>query len=567
MLERLEVRSLGIIDRVVLEPSNGFVALTGETGAGKSLLIESLKLLAGQRAQADMVRSGDPTLRVEGWFATPDGVEARALLDEVGVPADENLVVRREIAAEGKNRAWLNDVPVTATTLQRLAPFLLAIHGQHEQYGLGDTAVQRSLVDEFADHLPLLEKVAVAYGRWEEAAAQVRALEQARARRRDRADTIAFQIGEIDAAAPQPGEDEELRRRRQVLRHAARIHELSAALLERLADGDAAAAAELARAEREAEQLAECGLAVSEVAGRLREARVLVEETVREVQGLTEGLEDGPGELEAVESRLFQLEQLMLKYGSPVAAVLEHREALMAERGQLEGLEDRLQEAVAEAGTVLGAYAEVARALDDSRRAAGDKLLAAVTDILDRLEMGGTRLELRWRERPDPTSPLRRGGVAVRFDREGVCECELLIAANPGEELRPMARIASGGELSRLHLALRTALRGRQRAAGLTLLFDEVDTGLGGGTAAALGAVLAELARVDQVLVVTHLPQVAAQADSQLRVTKVVEGGRAVTRVVVLEGEERVAELARMVAGERVESSALEHARALLRQP
>ncbi len=564
MLERLEVRNLGIIDEVVLEPPPGFVALTGETGAGKSLLVESLKLLAGRRAQADMVRSGAAALRVDGWFSMPEPEAVRAIVEEVAPSAADELVIRREVAASGRSRAWLNDVPVTAATLQRLAPHLLAIHGQHEQYGLADPALQRRLVDEHGGLADLADRVSRAFGVWEAAARRAQELDRARAHRRDRLDAIAFQIAEIDAVAPDPGEEEELRRRRAVLRNAVRILELGGSFLERLSEKDGAAVAELARAEREAVAMAECGLETADIAARVHEALVLTEEVVRDVAGLVRDVGEDPGELEAVETRLHRLEQLMLKYGSPIEAVIEHRARLLAERKELAAVEDLLEEAKARAAAALGEYEDAARKLDAARETAGAALVEAVVEILAGLEMGGTRLAFRWMERPDPASPLVKAGSGVRFDASGIRECELQIAANPGEELRPLSRVASGGELSRVHLALRAAVLGRNAAGRLTLLFDEVDTGLGGGTAAALGGVLAGLAERDQVLVVTHLPQVAARAEGHFRVEKVVEGERAVTRLALLRGEERVAELARMVAGEKVEQSALDHARALL---
>ncbi len=564
MLERLEVRGLGIIERVVVEPPAGLVALTGETGAGKSLLVGSLKLLAGARAQADMVRTGDALLRVEGVFTVPRDAGIEELLEGLGIGSDDQLVVRREVTAQGRSRAWLNDVSVTAATLQQLAPRLMSIHGQHEQHGLADPGVQRGLVDAFGGHGLLLERVAEAWERWREAADLVDRLERARAERRDRLDVIAFQLAEIDALAPQHGEDEELERRRRQLRNAVRIMELSSALVERLGEGETAVVDELARGERELAELVECGLPLAGSLGRLEEARILVEEVLREVQGSNREISEDPAELEAVEARLHRLEQLMLKYGSPLEAVLEHRERLVAERDELDAVGDRLAEARREAAEALEAYDGLARELQEARERSSSSLVEAVTSILERLAMGGTRLELRWSATPDPDSPLERSGGGVRFGPEGVEECELLIAPNPGEDPRPLGRIASGGELSRVHLALRAALRGRRPGRGMTLLFDEVDTGLGGGTAAALGGVLEELAAMDQVLVVTHLPQVAARAAAHLRVEKVEQGGRVVTRVTALEGEGRVEEIARMLAGSDVGTSALEHARSLL---
>jgi len=566
MLERLEVRGLGIIDRLVIEPPRGLVALTGETGAGKSLLVESLKLLAGHRAHADMVRRGDSLLRVEGWFEVPPEPGVHALLEELGAPCDEGvLVIRREISASGRSRAWINDTSVTAAAQQRLAPYLMAIHGQHEQYGLASPTEQRRLVDEFAGHGDLLRELNAAWGHWDAATSRVHTLESARAHRRDRLDTIAFQLSEIDETAPRPGEYEELVRRRLQLRNAVRITELRASLLEGLAEGEHPIVDGLARARRELMELAECGVPLEESAGRLAEALVFVEETIRELQGIAVAEhEHGPGDLDAMESRLHRLDQLMLKYGSPLESVLEYRRALLAERKELLEVEDHLEAARREAELALEAYERIAARLDASRKRAGVGLLEAVARVLERLAMAGTRLELQWSPVPDPSSPLVRDGLPVRFGPGGVEECELLIAANPGEEPRSLGRIASGGELSRVHLALRTALRSRRGGGNLTLLFDEVDAGLGGGAASALGAVLEELAGEDQVLVVTHLAQVAARAGSQLLVEKVLEAGRTVTRVHPLGRRERVEEIARMVAGEEIGPSALEHARSLL---
>ncbi len=564
MLERLTVRGLGIIDAVELDLVGGFGALTGETGAGKSLLVESLKLLGGQRAQSDMVRTGDDRLQVEGVFAYETGAPLAELLEELGIEADEALVLRREVSAAGRSRCWINDVSVTAAALQRAAPHLLAIHGQHEQHGLGDGGVQRQLVDDFGDHEKLVSRTRSTFAAWRQAADELERLRSAQSSRRDRLDTITFQLQEIATADPHDGEDDELRRRRLVLRHSARLAELCGSLLDRLSDDETAVVDELARSSRDLEEMIECGLTLEDPAARLVEARLHVEEVVREVQGLADDAEGDPNELEAVESRLHLLETLMLKYGSSLEAVLAHRDALEAERTELASVEERVADAAAVADRALEAYDSAARDLDGARHRSGGDFAVAVAEVLGQLAMGGTRLGFRWQPRLDAASALSRDGQTVAFDGDGVEECVLMIAANPGEEPRPMARIASGGELSRVHLAMRTVLRQRRAETGLTLLFDEVDSGLGGATAAALAELLAQLAMVDQVLVVTHLPQVAARADGHFRVEKSVDHGRAMTRVVVLEAQERENEIARMLAGDTVTDSAREHARVLL---
>jgi DNA repair protein RecN (Recombination protein N) len=325
MLERLVVRGLAIIDQVELELGPGFAALTGETGAGKSLLVESLKLLSGQRAQADLVRTGDDRLRVEGWFVTVNDREVNAVLDELGVDSADDLVLRREVSEAGRSRCWVNDTSVTAGALQRIAPHLLSIHGQHEQYGLAESAVQRELVDQYGELGDLAGRVAAAHGVWADAAAEVSRLREAQSRRRDRLDVIAFQIAEIDDADPQHDEDQELLARRQLLRHAVRVLELSESALSRLADHEGAAVDALAKAARDVEGIVACGLPLDAAADRLAEAQMHVEDVVREVRVLVDGVEEDPGELERLESRLHRIEQLMLKYGSPIEEVLRHR--------------------------------------------------------------------------------------------------------------------------------------------------------------------------------------------------------------------------------------------------
>ena len=564
MLERLSVRGLGIISAVELEFDAGFTVLTGETGAGKSLLVESLKLLGGQRAQSDMVRTGDDRLQVEGVFTSEPDSLLETILDDLGVPRSEAVVLRREVTEGGRGRAWINDVAVTAGALQRIAPHLLSIHGQHEQHGLADGEVQRRLVDDFGSHEGLLEATAKCFASWWDAAAELDRLRKQQATRRDRLDTISFQLQEIVGIGPKEGEDSELARRRLVLRNAAHLADLSSSLLDRLSEGESSVVDGLACAEREIAAIAEYGVSLEGGVERLTEARVHVEEVVREVQALGNDANADPGELESTESRLHALEQLMLKYGSTLSDVLAHRDILVRERAELQSVEERLDQAETDAEQALAEFDSSASALDAARSAAGAELATAVEGVLARLAMDGTRLEFRWQPRADASSPLVRDGESVAFDAEGVDECVLLIAANPGEEPRPMARIASGGELSRVHLAIRTVLRRRRSVGGLSLLFDEVDSGLGGATAAALAELLSDLAADDQVLVVTPLPQVAAVAISHFRIEKVLEEGRATTQVVALESDQREEEMARMLAGGELTESARAHARVLL---
>jgi DNA repair protein RecN (Recombination protein N) len=564
MLRELEVSDLGIIDRVRLELSPGFTVLTGETGAGKSLLVQSLQLLAGERAGADQVRGGRERLLVQGCFAVPPDEPAQELLSQLGIDRGDELVLRREVSAGGRSRAWINDVPMTIGTLQRLAPYLLAIHGQHEQRGLTDPSTHVALVDAAGGLEGERSKVAEAYASWEEVRERLEGHRRALATRRDRLDVVAFQVREIDEARLEAGEEEQLREERAFLQHAERIGELLASA--RAALGGEGGTVALARATRAVRELQALGIGVAEAAEDLEQARVLAEEAERAVLGLADRVRPDPLRLEAVEARLALLERLARKYGGSVAEVFNHRARLQAEREQLEGVEDdilRLEEAQ---GALAGRYLELALALSSRRASAAEGFSKRVLEILKGLGIPKARLRLELRRRTAPEGPLEFEGARVEPAADGIDAGEFELSTNPGEELRSMARIASGGELSRIHLAMRTVLRDSLARRGvLTLLFDEVDAGIGGNVADELGELLAGLGSRDQVLVVTHLPQVAGRASTHLVVRKEGVRGRTVTRVEQVAKEARVDELVRMLGGGAPTPAARQHARELLR--
>ena len=564
MLRQLDVRDLGIIDALHLELSGGFTVLTGETGAGKSLLVQSLQLLGGERADADAVRGGCDRAVVEGRFDEPAAPAARALLEELGVAVADELVLRREVSAQGRSRAWVNDAAVTVGALQRLAPFLLAVHGQHEQRGLADPATHLALVDAAGGLLELRARVGEAFARWSEVRAALAEQRRALAARRDRLDVIEFQVREVDAARPQLDEEEALREERALLRHAERIGELLAAARGVLGgDGGAVGLARAARAVRELQSL---DLPVAEVAEGLDQARLLAEEAERELERLAERVRFDPPRLEAVEERLALLERLARKYGGSVAAALAHRDRLLAERRGLEGAEDEIARLEGEERSLTDSYLGLARELSAARAEASRRFAREVARVLAKLGMAKVLFALRLAPRAAADGELELGDERVRAAADGVDVGELWISTNPGEPARPLVRVASGGELSRVHLAIRTVLREQRREDRLALLFDEVDAGIGGRVADELGALLASLGERDQVLVVTHLPQVAARADTHLVVRKQPAQGRTVTRAERAAGEARVDELVRMLGGGADTPAARAHARELLRR-
>ncbi len=563
MLRELEVRDLGIIEAVRLELPAGFVVLTGETGAGKSLLVQSLQLLAGERADSGQVRGGRDRLLVEGCFEAPRASAARTALDELGVAAGDDLSIRREVTSTGRSRAWIDDIPVTVGALQRLAPALLAVHGQHEQRGLADPATHLALADAAGGLDAVRGEVRAAFEEWRQNGERLETQRRSLANRRDRLDVIAFQAQEIAAAHPETGELERLGEERALLRHGERIAELLAAARGEL--GGEGGAVALARAARAVRELVSLGLALGDAAEALDQARVLTEDAENELSRLQDRVRADPRRLEEVEERLATLERLARKYGGSLEAALEHQESLRREREQLEGVEDDIARLEALDVQLGERYTEKARELSARRNDAASGFAREVVGVLARLGLAKVKLELRLRRREAPGGRLRVEGATVEPGPDGIDEGELVISPNPGEELRPLARIASGGELSRVHLAIRTVLRERSGPDALALLFDEVDAGIGGRVADDLGELLADLGRRDQVLVVTHLPQVAARASTHLVVSKHTQRGRTVTSVVRAEGDERVEELVRMLGGGPSTPAARLHARELLR--
>ncbi len=562
MLRELDVRDLGIIDALHIGLAEGFTVLTGETGAGKSLLVQSMQLLAGERADAEQVRGGRDKLLVEGRFDEPAAPAARTLLDELGITAADELVVRREVSSQGRSRAWVNDVAVTVGVLQRLAPSLLAVHGQHEQRGLADPATHLVLVDAAGSLVAARQGVGESFTRWATVRTALAEHRRALAARRDRLDVIEYQVKEIDDARPEPGEDEQLREERALLRHSERIGELLAAARSVLGgDGGAVALARAARAVRELQTL---DLPVHELVEGLEQAQVLAEEAERELARLAERVRVDPPRLEAVEGRLALLERLARKYGGTLAAAVEHRQLLLAERAQLEGAEDEIARLEQEERELAAAYLASARELSGKRGEAAKRFAREVARVLGALGMPKVSFALRQTLRAAGDGELEVDGTRVAAAADGIDVGEFWISTNPGEAPRPMVRVASGGELSRIHLAIRTVLRERAREDRLALLFDEVDAGIGGQVADELGALLASLGERDQVLVVTHLPQVACRASAHFVVRKQSAQGRTVTRVDRVGGEERGDELVRMLGGGRETPAARAHARELL---
>lgn len=538
MLRLLRIRNLAVIEAVDVEFEPGFTVLTGETGAGKSILVEAVGLLLGARASADLVRTGEAQATIE------------ALFDH---PVRGECIVRREVTSQGRSRSFIDGALATAGSLRVLADDLIELHGQHEHQALLDPQTHLPLLDTFAR----LEGAAAGVaGAWHE----VQALREQRDRLRldarekvARLDLIAFQLGEIEAAALRPGEDDELRATRQVLANAERVQRLCEEAYAGLYDRDDAVLATLGQVWKRVGELAAIDPAFAPFLEARDGIKGQLEELAFHLRRYADGVDASPARLQAVEDRLALVDRLQRKYGPSLDEVIAAGERLARERDLLRGgtqSADEVEQALAAAGT---RYLDQARQLSTRRRAAARDLAGQLEAELGRLAMAQTRFEVRF-------APAAEDDRA--WGERGIDRAEFFVSPNPGEELRPLARIVSGGELSRVMLALKTIAAGT--GAGKTVVFDEIDAGIGGQVAEVVGERLAQLGGRDQVLCITHLPQIAARGTTHLHIAKAVRGGRTLTAVHRLDPAGRIDEISRMIGGRTVSEPIRASAREML---
>jgi len=552
MLRELRIRNFAVIETVTVPFAPGLNVLTGETGAGKSILIDAILLIRGERAQSDVIRTDAETATVEAVFDVVGNRAVAAGLEEAGLAIeDDQLVIRRELARSGRHRAFVNDSPVTVGLLERLGDHLVEVHGQHEHQRLLEPARQLELLDRFAGAEGLREQVAQLFAKYRAAREGVERMRAAERDRAQRQDLLRFQVSELDAARLRPGEEEELRAERMRLQHAERLGKGLAEASALLVDDQDAAASRLTRAARLFRDLGRLDPGFAAPADLLDAAAAHVEDVLVAVRALRASVDAEPGRLEAIDDRLDALIRLRRKYGDTEAAMLAFREVAARE---LERLEHHEEIVAAEERRVAELRSELlarAGALSEARRAAAGRLAALIQREVRALGMERGRLEIAI----DPAGPDE---VTAR----GLDCVELRFSANPGEELRPLARIASGGELSRTMLAVQAVFAAADRIP--TMVFDEVDAGIGGHVASVVADKLAAAAAGRQVLCVTHLPQIAARAQHHFLVVKGVSGRRTRAAVTVLEGAARVEEVARMLGGAAPSDTARRHARELL---
>jgi DNA repair protein RecN (Recombination protein N) len=532
MLTYLKVRDLAIVEELEMEPGGGLNVLTGETGAGKSLLIDSLDFLSGARGSTDMIRSGAEKMSAEAVFE-----------------GGEEMIVKREIAANGRGRVSINGSLFSVHELASAMDSVLEIHGQSESHHRVAGQSHRELLDQFGDQK--VDEVRAAYREWRDAAAQLEQLTSAQRDRALRLDLLKYQIDEISSAKLESGEEESLRSERSILAHAQEMIEATSGAFAAIEEDENSALAQLARAERLLQPLLEIE-SVHALADVLQETVYSLQDIARSIRALSDVRHD-PARLEAVEERLATIDRLKKKYGGSIDAVLQHLVSSKEEYERLSDFESNLEKLRKLEQQRRSAYRNAAEKLSAARKKTARSFETAIQNQLRDLAMERTTVRIAIENANDSETGF-----------DGV---EILVAPNRGEEPKPMERIASGGELSRIQLAIAAALfEASSRSAPATLVFDEIDAGIGGRVAEVVGRKLQELASSNQVICVTHLPQIASFASTHFFVWKEDSGRHTRARIRRLDdAEERVAEIARMLGGEKVAASAVNHARELLK--
>lgn len=560
MLRELRVENYAVIDTLAVEFDSGLNLLTGETGAGKSILIDALSLLLGEKASTDIVRSGTDKAILSAVFDLdePNRRRVNLILEQYGLDAsDDSVILRREIGSTGKARVFINNQPATVAVLKQLASHLATIHAQNESILSFDAAARLSLLDAFAGND--LQAVENAFIAWKSIRDRIHSLEHDEQDRLRLIDLWSFQKREIEEAKLRPGEDDELESKKRVLANAEKIYNAAMNAFDLLYEGNASTSSSLRSAQKHLEELARYEPKFQEALAALDSARIAVEDVGVTLRDYAGGIQASPEHLAQIEDRLALLDRLKRKYGPTLNDVVEFGADAARKLSEVENKDEILRQLRADLAKAAEDYLRQARALSQARHQAARKLQKIVEAQINDLAMKSTfRIEI--------TSSEEEG----KWSASGFDHVVYLIATNPGEPMKPLEQIASGGELSRVMLALKASVDGantrkRTGAAQRTMVFDEIDTGIGGRAAEAVGKKLKALSRSHQVLCVTHLPQIATFADHHYVLEKRQSGDRTRTTIRPVSGEERTEEVARMLSGAKLTDTSLKHAEQMLK--
>ena len=551
MLQFLNISNIALIDDMQVEFESGLNLLTGETGSGKSIIVDALGVLIGGRFTSELIKSGAERASIEGLFAVTSNPELELILENAGLGATNELIIRRELSATGRNKIFINNQLATQSLLRDLRPYLVDIHGQGEQQTLFNPETHLEILDAFAGNGTLRSDVAEAYQRWNEVRRELESLRHDEAEKFQLVDTLKFQITELERAQLSIGEDERLEEERRRLANVEKLTALCQTGYSRIYEDDDAAVVRVRQSLKDVEELAEYETSFRDYLEGLESARAVLEDLSFTLRDFSDRLEFSPARLAEIEDRLAELSRLKRKYGGSIAASLEHLARSEDRLRQIETSDERERELSAALGVARERYLELAGKLHKERVRAAKKFEQAVEKGIAEVAIDNARFQVQVLD------------DAETAGQKGIDHTEFYFSANVGEDVKPLARVASGGEASRLMLVLKTVANGSQFPR--TIVFDEIDTGIGGRVSEAVGLKLKKLSQTNQVLCVTHQPQIARFADSHLVVQKEALKGRTQVSVGRLDKAGRVEEIARMLTGAEITDSARKHAKELLK--
>ncbi|MDH5683222.1 MAG: DNA repair protein RecN [candidate division WOR-3 bacterium] len=560
MLAELRIKNYALIDDLEINYPNGLNVLTGETGAGKSIVIDAFSLLLGERAESEMVRTGAAACEVEGTFMIKPG----SLADSVDFPIEqsETMLIRRKVEANGRSYCYINDRSVTSNTLKRLGDYLVDLHGQHEHQSLLRIESHQQLLDDFANLEPKRQDLSERFLRYQSQKAELENLRAQIQKRKERQELDQYQHQEIASAQLKPGERESILKEKILLENAEQRHRLAQELNQMLSENEGSILEQFDILQRRGSELVNIDDSLAEPVKELNTARSIIDELWRTIVKYRDRIEFSPQRLEALNERLFLIEKLQKKYNRDIEGLLALQKDLAKRLGSLEIDQTRIIELSQGLETKRSELVKKAKELSGARLQAKKRIEARLERELSQLGMAQARFVAAIEPVLDEAGIYEDSGKRYRLDENGIDKVEFLFSANPGEEPKPLRKIASGGELSRIMLALKSVISDKIPV----LVFDEIDLGIGGRVADAVGRKLFELSRTRQVICITHLPQIAKYAGAHYLVTKRTRSGRTATNIERLSERDRVNEIARMLAGEKISKKTLSHAQELLKE-
>lgn len=563
MLKSLLVNNFALLDHVSVEFKNGLIVLTGETGAGKSIFIDAMGAILGDKVDGSVVRQGAEKAVVEAIFSTDESYEVQALLKDLELWDESgDLIIRREVHASGRTRSFANDTPINLNILGEIGNYLVDLHGQHEHQSLLKVSEHCKFLDQFGKLTDDLQETGQIFQELNQLQQQQHALQEKQSRVLQQKDLLAFQLEEIERIDPQTGEEDELLKEEKILQNSEKIFQLSNQVYRSLYDDRNSVYDQLSEAVSALEELGEIDERIKKLNEACESARIIVEDTAKFLQNYLSSTEFEPDRLESIRQRLGELSGLKKKFGGSLEAVLQIRDNLKQELNSMDNLEQELHEVSAKLQRKKEKYTEVALNLSRKRQFAAQQLKAIIETHLAELGMEQAKVEIETSPLPDPDGFVSVDGECYKATKNGIDFVEFFLAANPGSPPKPLVKVASGGEISRVMLALKLAQADADRLP--VMVFDEVDSGVSGRIARAVGRNLRKLANSHQIICITHLPQIASLGHSHFLVEKFSENQETRTIIRKLENEERIIAVAKLLGGETISDAHRKSAKELI---